>query len=143
MLYDAQPAKSMSIHLKKCSDQLEMLNSECTEIISKFEKTKSQLRSTKSALRDVTNQNTVLNQGLKSAREKISQLKCKNASLEGECMNLQVDLLSDTTDSTDSDADDSAIEPTLQSIVGNYRKYTLEIRSYITTCWQSKSQFPK
>ena len=128
MLYDAQPAKSMSIHLKKCSDQLEMLNSECTEIRSKFEKTKSQLRSTKSALRDVTNQNTVLNQRLKSAREKISQLKCKNASLEEECMNLQVDLLSDTTDSTDSDADDSAIEPTLQSIVGNCRKYTSEIR---------------
>ena len=33
MLYDAQPAKSMSIHLK-CSDQLEMLNSECTELRS-------------------------------------------------------------------------------------------------------------
>ena len=43
-------------------------------------------------------------------------------------MNLQVDLLSDTTDSTESDADDSAIEPTLQSIVGNCRKYTPEIR---------------
>ena len=55
MMYDTQPAKSMSIHLKKCSDQLEMLNSECTELKSKFEKTRSQLRSTKSALRDVTN----------------------------------------------------------------------------------------
>lgn len=56
-----------------------------------------------------------------------NQSKCKNASLE-ECMILQVDLLSDTTDSTDSDTDDSAIEPTLQSIVGNCRKYTPEIR---------------
>ena len=69
---------------------------------------------------------------LKSAREKISQLKCKNASLEEECVNLQVDLLSETTDSTDSasDADDSesAIEPTIQSIVGNCRKYIPEIR---------------
>lgn len=130
MMYDTQPVKSMSIHLKKCSDQLEMLNSECTELKSRFEKTKSQLRSTKSALRDVTNQNTVLNQRLKSAKEKISQLKCKKASLEEECVNLQVDLLSEMTDSTDSasDVDDSAIEPTLQSIVGNSRKYTPEIR---------------
>ena len=130
MVYDTQPAKSMSIHLKKCSDQLEMLNSECTELRSKFEETKSQLRSTKSALRDVTNHNTVLGQRLKTAREKISQLKCKNASLEEECVNLQVDLLSETTDSTDSasDADDSAVEPTLQSIVGNCQKYTPEIR---------------
>ena len=85
MMYDTQPAKSMSIHLKKCSDQLEMLNSECTELKSKFEKTRSQLRSTKSALRDVTNQNTVLSQRLKSARERISQLRCKNASLEEVC----------------------------------------------------------
>lgn len=130
MMYDTQPAKSMSIHLKKCSDQLEKLNSECTELRSKFEKTKSQLRSTKSALRDITNQNTVLTQRLKSTREKVKQLKCKNASLEEECVNLQVDLLSETTDSTDSasDADDSAIEPTLQSIVGDCRKYTPEIR---------------
>ena len=51
-----------------------------------------------------------------------------NASLKEEFMNLQVDLLSETTDSTDSDADDSAIEPTLQSIIGNLRKYTPEIR---------------
>ena len=128
MLYDTQPAKSMSIHLKKCSDQLEMLNSECTELRSKFEKTKSQLRSTKSALRDITNQNTVLNQRLKCAREKSGQLKCKNSSLEEEYVKLQVDLLSETTDSTDSDPDDSVIEPTLQSIVGNCRKYTPEIR---------------
>lgn len=127
MLYDTQPAKSMSIHLKKCSDKLEMLNAECTELRSKFEKPKSQLRST-STLRDVSNENTVLNQRLKSAREKISHLKYKNASLEEECANLQVDLLSESTDSTDSDADDSAIESTLQSIIGSCRKYTPEIR---------------
>lgn len=85
-----------------------MLNLECTELRSKFEKTKSQLKSTKTALRDITNQNTVLNQRSKASKEKISQLKCKNASLEEECVNLQVDLLSETTDSADSDPDDSA-----------------------------------
>lgn len=128
MLYDIQPAKSMSIHLNKCSEQLEMLNLECTELRNKFEKTKSQLRSTKAALRDITNRNTVLNQRLKAGKKKISQLKCKNASLEEECVNLQVDLLSETTDSADSDPDDSVTEPTLQSIIGNSRKYTPEIR---------------
>ena len=119
MLYDLQPAKSMRVHLNKCSDRLEELNEECTELKSKFENTKHQLRSTKSTLRDVTSRNIVLSQRLKSAREKISQLKCKNASLKEECINLQVDLLSEATDSTDSDADDSAIEPTLQSIIGS------------------------
>ena len=86
MLYDTQRTKSLSIHLRKCSEQLEMLNSECTELRSKFEKSKSQLRSTKTALCDITNQNSVLNQRLKAAREKVSQLKCKNASLEEECV---------------------------------------------------------
>ena len=128
MLYDTQPAKSMSVHLKKCSEQVEMLNLQCAELRSKFEKTKSQLRSTKSALRDITNQNTVLNQRLKAGKQKISQLKCKNASLEEECVNFQVDLLSETTDSTDSDPEESVLEPTLQSIIGNSRKYTPEIR---------------
>lgn len=128
MLYDTQPARSMSLHLKKCSDQVAMLNSECGELKSKFEKTKTQLRNAKSALRDITNQNAVLNEKLKTARDKIGVLKCKNASLEEECVNLQVDLLSETTDSLDSDLDDSVIEPTLQSIVGNGRKYTPEIR---------------
>ena len=71
------------------------------------------------------NQNTVLNQRLKAGKEKISQLKCKNASLEEECINLKVDLLSETSD---SDRDDSVMEPTLQSIIGNSRKYTPEIR---------------
>lgn len=128
MLYDTQPAKSMSIHLKKCSEQLEMLNLDCTDLRSKFENTKSQLRSTKCALRDVTNQNSVLKQRLKAGKEKMGQLRWKNASLEEECVNLQVDLLSETTDSADSDPDDSVMEPTLQSIIGNSKKYTPEIR---------------
>ena len=132
MPYDTQQVKSMSIDLKKCSEQVEMLNSECTELRGKFEKTRSHLRSTKTALGDITNQNTVLNQRLKAAREKISQLKFKNASLEEECVNLQVDLLSETMDSADSadHQDDSVTEPinTLQSIIGNSQKYTPEIR---------------
>ena len=122
MLYDTQPAKHMSAYLKKCSEQLEMLSSEC-----RFKKTKSQLRSKKSALHDVTNENTVLTQRLKAARNQSSLLKGKNASLE-ECINFEVDLLSETTDSADSDLDDLVTEPTLQSIIGNSRQYTPEIR---------------
>ena len=49
-------------------------------------------------------------------------------SLEEECINFEVDLLSETTDSADSDQDDSVMEPTLQSTIGNSRKYTPEIR---------------
>ena len=45
-----------------------------------------------------------------------------------DCINFEVDLLSETTDSADSDQDDSVMEPTLQSIIGNSRKYTPEIR---------------
>lgn len=128
MLYDTQPAKHMSARLKKCSEQVEVLNSECTELRSKFENTESQLRSTKSTLRDITNENTVLTQRFKAARNIISLLKRKNASFEEECINFEVDLLSETTDSANSDQDDSVMEPTLQSIIGNSRKYAPEIR---------------
>ena len=103
------------------------MNLECAELRSNYEKTKSYLRSTKTALRDIINQNSILVQKLKTAREKISQLKCKNASLEEECVNVQVDLL-ETTDLANSDPDDSVTEPTLQSITKNSHKYTPEIR---------------
>lgn len=148
MLYDTQPAKHMSAYLKKCSEQLEMLSSEYTELRSKFEKIKSQLRSKKSALHDITNENTVLTQRLKAARNQSSLLKCKNASLEEECINFDVGLLSETTDSADSDLDDLVMEPTLQSIIGNSPKLEilqnlhLRLESYIITYWQTKSQFP-
>ena len=115
MLYDNQQAKRMSTHLSECSEQLQILNLECAELRSNYEKTKCYLSSTKTALRDITMQK------LKNAREKISQLKCKNASLEEECVNLQVDLL-ETTDLANSDPDDSVTEPTLQSIIGNFKK---------------------
>lgn len=124
MKYDNQQAKSMSKQLSKCSEQLEILNLECTELKSNYEKAKGQLRSTKTALRDITNQNSILVQRLKSSREKISQLKYDNTLLKEENTNLQVDLL----DLTDSNSDNSQTEPTLQATVGSSKKYTPEIR---------------
>ena len=110
--------------LSECSEKLELLNLECTEMRTSYEEARGQLKNTKAALCDITNQNSVLVQNLKSSRAKISHLKCRNASLE-ECVNFQVDLL-EATDSA-SDSDDSVTEPTLQSIVGDSRKYTPEI----------------
>ena len=130
LVYDTQPIRSMSLKMTKFSEQLEILNTECTEVRGKFENTRSQLKSSKIALQDITNQNTLLNRKWKKAKEKISQLKCKNALLEEECANFQVELLSDT-DSADSDhdsPDDSVMEPSLQSIIGNSQKYSPEIR---------------
>lgn len=77
MVYDTQPIRSISLKMKKCSEQLETLNTECTELRSKFEKTRSQLKSTKTALRDITNQNIVLNQKWKNAKEKIRHVNVK------------------------------------------------------------------
>ena len=126
MKYNNQQVKSMSKQLSECSEKLELLNLECTELRTSYEEARGQLKNTKAALRDITNQNSILVQNLKSSRAKISQLKCRNASLEEECVNFQVDLLEATDLACDSD--DSVTEPTLQSIVGDSRKYTPEIR---------------
>ena len=67
----------MSTRLSECSEQLEILNLECAELRSNYEKTKSYLRSTKTALHYITNQNSIIVQKLKTTREKISQLNVK------------------------------------------------------------------
>ena len=82
----------MSKQLSECSEKLELLKLECTELRTSYEEARSQLKNTKAALRDITNQNSILVQNLKSSRAKISQLKCRNASLEEECVNFRVDL---------------------------------------------------
>ena len=90
MVYNTQPIRSMSLKMKNSSKQLETLNTKCTELRSKFEKTISQLIITKTAVWDIANQNPVLNQKLKNSKDKIRHVKCKKDRLE-ECVNLQVE----------------------------------------------------
>ena len=118
MPYDNQQAKHMSTHLSEWSEQLEILNLQCAELRSNYEKTKSYLycQSKFDPCAKIEN-----------CQREISQLKCKNASLEEECVNFQVDLL-ETTDLANSDPDDLVTEPTSQSIIGSSQKYTPEIR---------------
>ena len=105
MVYDTQPVKTMTLKMKKCSQQLELLTEECADLRSTYEKTTRKL---------------------KAAREKIGTLKHKNAFLEDECTSLQADLISDQ----DSEGDScDEIEPSVQSIIkGSSRKYSPEIR---------------
>ena len=130
MKYTSQQVKSMSKKLSECSKQLELLNLECAELKTSYEETKGQLKQSKTALRDITNQNSILLQKLKSSKEKISQLKCKNASLVEECVNFEVNLL-EAADSDSDDSDDSVTnvtKPTIQSVIGASRRYAPEIR---------------
>ena len=100
----------MSKKLDQCFKQLALLNLECAELKTSYEEARGQLKQTKTALRDITNQNSILLQKLRSSKEKISELKCKNMSLVEECINAEVDLLK----AADSDSDDS---PTIQSVI--------------------------
>lgn len=130
MKYTSQQVKSMSKKLSECSKQLELLNLECAELKTSYEETKGQLKQSKTVLRDITNQNSILLQKLKSSKEKISQLKCKNASLVEECVNFEVNLL-EAADSDSDDSDDSVTnvtKPTIQSVIGASRRYAPEIR---------------
>lgn len=57
IVYNIQGVKEMSSQLKKCSQKLEELNMECTELRQQFEISRNQLKSAKLALRDITNDN--------------------------------------------------------------------------------------
>ncbi len=130
MLYNTYPIKSMISQAKKCIDELETLNAGCVELKTKLKKTKTQLKSTRHALQDVTNSNTALVQEVKNAKEIINQLKQKNVSLEEECVNYEVEMLAPETDSDDTDDPKaSETEPTLQDLIGNSRKYSPSIRA--------------
>ena len=137
MLYDAQPTciRSMCSQLKKCTENLESLNSECTEIKQNFQQTRNELKTSKAALREMTSENTALKQKWRDARRRIQELKYTNATLRDDCASLQADLLSelDPDSTTDTDSEDDSAEPSLQSIIGSSRKYSLEIRKLYYT----------
>ena len=88
MLDDAQPIRSMCSQLKKCSENLESLTSECTELKHNFQQTRNELKTCKAALREMTSENTVLEQKWQDARRRIQELKCANATLRDDCASL-------------------------------------------------------
>jgi hypothetical protein len=74
------------------------------------------LRSTKTALCNITNEKSTLTHKLKAAQENIRQLKCTNVLLEEKCVNLEVDLLETADahvveDGGDDNHDDGIIQP--------------------------------
>ena len=113
--------------LKKCSQQVEELNEECTELCRKFEASRAKLRATNRALRDMTNENHNLLRKCEHSKAKANKLKLRNEQLETECVQLELNLLSDEEDSDSDTSFHAAEEPSLQDIIGHH-KYSPEIR---------------
>ncbi len=91
-------AKSASVMLKKCSQQVDELNAECKKMRKNVEASRTQLRTANSALRDITNENKILKRKCELSKNKVDRLKCQNECLETECVQLGIenaDLLSE------------------------------------------------
>ena len=138
MVYNIQGVKEMGSQLKKCSEKLEELNAECTELRQRFEISRSQLKTAKLALRATTDENLSLKKKCEFTKHKFDKRKHTNAFLETECVRLQLenlDLLDESSDAESGDEDFSitngdeceAAELSLQSIIGHQR-YSPEIR---------------
>lgn len=138
MVYSIQGVKEMSSQLRKCSQQLEKLNIECTELRQQKQISRNQLTTAKRALRAITNDNHSLKKKCEFTKHKFDKLKCKNAFLETECVKLQLENLDLLDESSDAESDDDdfsitnsdeyeAAESSLQSIIG-HRRFSPEIR---------------
>lgn len=60
MVYNIQGVKQMSSQLRECSEKLEELNVECSQLKQRFEISRNQLKTAKLALRAITNENLSL-----------------------------------------------------------------------------------
>lgn len=69
--------KEIKSQLKKCSEQIDELHTECTELRQQFEISRTQLRYVQLALRDITNEN----QSIKRKCE-LTKLKVDNLTVE-------------------------------------------------------------
>ncbi len=67
MVYDAPPIRSMRLQLKMCTETVESLNSECTELKTNFQQSRTELQTTKATLGEITFKNTAL-QASKSSK---------------------------------------------------------------------------
>ncbi len=67
--------------LKDCSQQIQDLNAECSKLRKKVESSRTKLRTTNHALRDITNQNHQLKQKCEFSKAKVSKLKEKKRSV--------------------------------------------------------------
>ena len=83
MVYDTQPIRSMSSHLKKCTENLELMNLECTKLKNDFQRARNELKTSIAALCEMTSKNTVFKQKWRDARRRIRELKSTNATLRG------------------------------------------------------------
>ena len=135
MVYNIRVIRQIKLQLNKCSEQINELHAECSHLKQQFEISRNQLRSTKLALRDITNENQSLKRKCEFTTLKVDNLKGKNELLEAENAKLQMenlDLFSDSdSDSELCDADTSyqsgKVESNLQDIIGHHR-YSPEIR---------------
>ena len=112
MVYNIQGIKEMSSQLRKCSEKLEDLNAECTELREQFEVSRKQLQTAQLALRGVTDANLGLKKKCDFTKRKCGNLKHKNSSLETECARLQLenlDLLDESSGAETGDNDDFSI----------------------------------
>ena len=130
MVYNIPAISSM---LKKCSEQIEELQTECVELGEKIKASRTQLRL---ANRTMHYENHRLKAKCKLSNIKIDKLKTKNEQLETECARLKIKNfeLQSEDESCNSDtsfqADD--IKSTFQDIIG-HRKYSREIRKLYHT----------
>ena len=85
MPYNIPVVKSTSSMLKKCSQQIEELNEECTKLRKKVEASRTKLRATNRALRDMTDENHHLLRKYEHSKVKAKKLKHRNEWLETEC----------------------------------------------------------
>ena len=72
MVYNIQVIRQIKSQLNKCSEQINELHAECSHLKQQFEISRNQLRSTKLALHDITNEN----QSLKIATLYFHYLQC-------------------------------------------------------------------
>ena len=138
MVYNIHGVKEMSSQLKKCSEKLEEVNMECTELRWRFEISRNQLKTAKLTLCGITDEKLSLKKKCEFTKQKFDKLKHENAFLETECVRLELenlDLLDESSSNTESGDDDYRItdgdecsevaESSLKSIIGHQ---TPEIR---------------
>lgn len=75
MVYYIHGMKEISSQLKKCSEKIEGLNAECTQMRQRFEISRNQVRTVKLALRATTDENVGLKKKCKFTKERIGKLK--------------------------------------------------------------------
>lgn len=91
MVYNIQGMNKMSSQLKKCSEKLEELNTECTELRQRFEMSRNQLKAAKLTLHAIADENVNLKKKCEVTKQKFDKLRHQNVFLENECVRLHLE----------------------------------------------------